>query len=283
MPERLRGWNKRNRLLPGRQGDASGRARDSAAKPQVSRLPGREGIHQLQQSLGNIAVRRLLTGRIQRQGPFGGRQRPSLLGGDQARLTLDPEIEAQMRAITAMRSMLSPDALRPILLQIPDDFVQPPGPLDSPPTPAAPPLVPAGAGPSEPRAASGGDVLRAVMAIPAVDTAITNLQNRAVERVQRDWRNLGTGGQVAVVSSLAVIGGGALAGAMTDPDAREFGLSQLNGRVIPVPGVGGLGVELNTKGDNIMVGLHLDIGRYLPESLGFGPGSASAIGAPPGR
>jgi hypothetical protein len=50
-----------------------------------------------------------------------------------------------------------------------------------------------------------------------------------------------------------------------------------------VPGVGGLGVELNTQGDNVMVGLHLDIGRYLPESLGFGAGSPSAIGGPPGR
>jgi hypothetical protein len=280
LPERQRGSGRRKRLRPGTQAEAQPR-HDEATPPQgLARLPGRHGIQQLQQSLGNFAVRRMLTTRVQRQGPFGGRQRPSLLGGD-SQLTLDPDIEAQMRAITAMRLGLSPDALRPALLQLPDNFVQPPGPLDSPPTPAAPPLVPAGAGPSAPRAASGGDVLRAVMAIPAVDTAITNLQNRAVERVQRDWRSLGTGGQVAVVSSLAVIGGGALAGAMTDPDAREFGLSQLNGRVIPVPGVGGLGVELNTQGDNVMVGLHLDIGRYLPESLGFGAGSPSAIGAPP--
>ena len=281
VPERQRGSGRQDRRQPNKQGDSPLRARDSATQPPGrARLPGRGGIHQLQQSLGNFAVGRLLTTRVQRQGPLGGRRRPSLLD-EGTQLTLDPEIEAQMRAITAMRSALSPEALRPILLQIPDDFVQPPGPLDSPPTPAAPPLVPRGAGPSEPRAASGGDVLRAVMAIPAVDTAITNLQSRAVERVQRDWGALGTGGKVAVVSSLAVIGGGALAGAMTDPDARAFGLSQLNGRVIQVPGVGGLGVELNTQGDNVMVGLHLDIGRYLPESLGFGPGSANAIGAPP--
>ncbi len=120
------------------------------------------------------------------------------------------------------------------------------------------------------------------MAVPAIDTAITSLQTQALDRVRRDWRNLGTGGQAVVVTSLALIGGGALTGAMTDPAARNFALSQLNGRVIPVPGVGGLGVELNTEGDNVMVGLHLDIGRYLPESLGFGPGSASAIGPPPG-
>ena len=276
-----RGSGMRKRLRPASQAEAKLRPDATTQAQGPARLPGRYGIGQLQQALGNFAVGRMLTTRVQRQGPLGGRRRPSLLGGEEAHLTLDPEIEAQMRAITAMRASLSPDALRPALLQLPDNFVQPPGPLDSPPTPATPPLVPAGAGPSKPRAASGGDVLRAVMAIPAVDTAITNLQNRAIERVQRDWRNLGTGGHVAVVSSLAVIGGGALAGAMTDPDAREFGLSQLNGRVIPVPGVGGLGVELNTQGDNVMVGLHLDIGRYLPESLGFGPGSASAIGAPP--
>jgi len=189
-----------------------------------------------------------------------------------------------MRAITAMQGALTPAALRPNLLQLPSNVGQPPppGPLQGPAPPQAPPLVPRGEGPVESRAASGGDLLQAVMAVPAIDTAITNLQTQAVDRVRRDWRDLGTGGQAAVVTSLAVIGGGALGGAMTDPAARSFALSQLNGRVIPVPGVGGLGVELNTEGDNVMVGLHLDIGRYLPESLGFGPGSASPIGAPPG-
>ena len=267
-----------------REEEAASRAVVEAQSHPAARyqLPGRGTIRQLQRALGNFGVARLVTSGIQRDGPLGGgSRRPSLLGDD-AHLTLDPDIEAQMRAMEAMRGALTPEALRPNLLQLPADFLPPPGPMDAPATPAQPPLVPRGGGPAETRPASGGDVVSAIMAVPAVDAAITSLQTRALDRVQRDWRHLGTGGQVAVVSSLAVIAGSSLAGAMTDPDARNFALGQLNGRVIPVPGVGGLGVELNTKGGNVMVGLHLDIGRYLPEQLGFGPGSASPIGAPPG-
>lgn len=249
----------------------------AAASSEDALLPGRARIRQLQQSLGNHGVARLLssTSRVQRQGP-------SLLDeGDQ--LTLDPDIMAQMRAIEALQGALTPAALRPSLLQLPDDYLPPPGPMDAPATPQSPPLVPAGNGPAQPRAASGGDLLKGVMAIPTIDTAITNLRTRAVDQVRRDWSSLSGGGQAAVVTSLTLIGGSAIAGAMTDPDARQFALNQLNGRVISVPGLSGLGVELNTEGDNVMVGLHLDVGRFLPESLGFGPGSPTAIGAPPGR
>ena len=35
----------------------------------------------------------------------------------------------------------------------------------------------------------------------------------------------------------------------------------------------GLGVQLNLSGENIIVGLHLDVGKLLPASLGFGPAS----------
>jgi outer membrane protein OmpA-like peptidoglycan-associated protein len=68
---------------------------------------------------------------------------------------------------------------------------------------------------------------------------------------------------------------------MTDPDARKFLIGQLNGRVLPVPGVDWLHLEVNTGGDNLMLGLHVDVGRLLPPILGFGPGSPSAIGGPP--
>ena len=247
----------------------------------TTRQPHQTRQGQLQQALGNSGVARLVSARIQRQDDSsGGRRRPSLLSD---RLTLDPEITAQIRAIEALRSALDPEVVRLNLLQIPDSAVPEPSPLDTPPSPQPEPLVPRGKGPSQPKAASSSDLLRAVVAIPAIDSAIANLRTRATEQVRRDWRSLGTGGQAAVVSSLAVIGGSTLAGAMTDPDARELALSQLNGRVIPVPGLDGLGVELNTKGDNVMLGLHLDVGRFLPESLGFGPGSAEPIGAPPRR
>jgi hypothetical protein len=102
-----------------------------------------------------------------------------------------------------------------------------------------------------------------------------------MDRVRRDWRRLGTGGQVAAVTAAVLVGGGALAGIVSDPEGREFVLDQLNGRVLPVPGITGLGMELNTSGDNIMVGMHFDVGAVLPEWMGFSPSSPPAIGGPP--
>jgi hypothetical protein len=58
-------------------------------------------------------------------------------------------------------------------------------------------------------------------------------------------------------------------------------LSQLNGRVLPVPGLNWLSLEINTGGNNLMLGGHVDIGSLLPPSLGFGPSSAQPIGGPP--
>ncbi len=256
----------------------------------------------LQRSLGNAGFAKLMAAVIRRrEAPAGimegkreGRplaglsalqrqeapQSPSLLEPG-AQLTLDPEIEAQMRAMQALRLTLNPTQLRPNLLQVPESLAGSPGPLDLPSLPQPQPLVPAGKGPAKPRAAEASDLLEAVMSVPAIDTAIESLRTQALDRVRTDFASLSKGGKVATVSALAVIAGGSLAGAMTDPQARRFALDQLNGRVLPVPGLQGLGVELNTQGGNIMVGLHLDVGRILPASLGFGPSSPEAIGGPP--
>jgi hypothetical protein len=45
--------------------------------------------------------------------------------------------------------------------------------------------------------------------------------------------------------------------------------------------VPGLGVQLDLGGDSLIVGLHLDVGQFLPKALGFGPGDANALGSPP--
>jgi hypothetical protein len=209
-------------------------------------------------------------------GGFGSQ--PSLL----PELQLDPGIQAQMRAIEFMMEQLDPTRIRPRLLELDPGAITMPSPAI---TPAAPeeeePLVPAGRGPDRPREASGGDVVEAIMALPVIDRALTTLQTRAVDQVRRDWGRLSTGEQVAAVTAAVLVGGGALAGAISHPEGREFVLDQLNGRVIPVPGVTGLSVELNTAGENLTVGMHLDVGALLPEWMGFGPGSPSAIGAPP--
>ena len=152
-------------------------------------------------------------------------------------------------------------------------------PAETPPSESTP-LVPAGPGPETPREGSGSDILRAVMAVPAVDTALTNLQTRALEQVERDWGRLSTGEQIATIATTAIIGGGTLAGILSHPDARQTAFDLLNGRTFPVPGVKGLQFEVGIHGNDWTVGFHLDVGALLPESLVFGPSSPSAFGAP---
>ncbi|MBD2517704.1 DUF4157 domain-containing protein [Nostoc sp. FACHB-973] len=119
------------------------------------------------------------------------------------------------------------------------------------------------------------------MAVPAINSGLISLRTQASERITQDWSRLNTGEQIGVVSTTVLIGAGVLTGVFSNPEARRFALDKLNGQVLPVPGVNWLHLELNTGADNLMLGMHLDIGRLLPASLGFGPSSPSAIGGPP--
>ncbi|OUL32591.1 DUF4157 domain-containing protein [Nostoc sp. 106C] len=200
-------------------------------------------------------------------------------------LQLDPQLQAM--AMQYIQQQLDPATVLPALNQIDlgvlSNQTSPntPNPFATPTPPPASPLVPAGAGPETPRTATAGDLLSAIMAVPGIDRAVTSLQTQASDRISQDWGRLRTGEQVAVVSTTVLIGAGALAGVLSDPNARQFALDKLNGKTIPVPGLKWLRLEMNTGGDNLMLGMHVDVGRLLPPSLGFGPSSPSAIGGPP--
>lgn len=206
--------------------------------------------------------------------------------GPELQLRLSPQVQLMM--LDSVRSLLAPSVLADAISHIDYSVLNQPAPavnpfaLPSVPTP--PPLVPRGAGPSTPRAASPGDVARAALAIPTFRTGLSRLEDFATDRLRRDWSSLGTGGQIGVVSGLTVIGGGALAGVVSDPTSRSWALSQLNGRVLPVPGLDWLRLEINTGESSLMVGTHVDVGRLMQRhvpQLGFGPSSPSAIGGPP--
>jgi hypothetical protein len=228
----------------------------------------------LQRAAGNAAVTALL----QRQDSSSGLQnRPNLLGGSGPQLHLDPQIEAEIRRIELERQLdeiLHPQKLRLALSQI---SFQPP---EQPPwlpkagekPPEQKPLVPQGAGPETPKGASASDLMDAVMAVPSVDDALTQLKTQAGERVQRDWGHLSTGEKAFVVTSGVVIAGGALGGAMAKEDSRTFVLQQIGGKDIPVPGVDGLKVQFATDPKNVGVTFTLDVGQHLPKSWGFGGG-----------
>lgn len=197
------------------------------------------------------------------------------------RLRLEPEFDPQFQALVTRRlyQSLDPVSLRPLLAQVP--FVLPPtlNPiLSGPLIPAKPPLVPRGSGPDTPKTASASDLLDAVLKIPSIDQAVNSLRDRALITVSRDWRQLSTPAKIGVVSAGVLIAGPTLAGIISDPDARNMALDQLKGKVIPVPGVNWLSVETNLKENNLMFGLHVDVGRLLPSILGFGPSSPSAMG-----
>jgi hypothetical protein len=196
------------------------------------------------------------------------------------RLKLDPAFDPQFQAMVTQRmyQSLAPVVIRPLLQQVP--FVLPPTPnniFSTPPIPAQVPLVPRGAGPDTPKTASASDLLDAVLKIPSIDQAVTTLRDRALITVSRDWRQLSTPAKIGVVSTGVLIAAPTLAGIISDPSARRMALDQLSGKVIPVPGVNWLSVETNLKENNLMFGLHVDVGRLLPPILGFGPSSPSAM------
>lgn len=221
--------------------------------------------------------------------------RPPSAAGSQFRLHLDPGIEAHLRAMQVMRALTSPEQVSAglDLLTLPSVPLSllPPGSISpgAPALPAPPPPSAATAvGPAPgteltgPRPGTGGDIWRAIKADPGIGPAVLELQDQAATRARQDWRALSSGGQIAVVSTVVVIGGGAVAGVLSNREARSWVANTLSGQVLPVPKVPGLGIQLNLRANDVLLGLHLDVGQLLPTALGFGPAaSTSALGAPP--
>jgi hypothetical protein len=224
---------------------------------------------------------------------LGYRPHPLSLGEPgQFQLRVDPEIQAQIRAMQFVRGQLSPESLELGISQIGGSI-----PITGP-TAAAPdlspraaarsavasspqtdpfsvpatlprsPLVPAGAGPETPRAGSVSDILRATLRIPSVQAGITRLREQASERVRRDWSRLSGGEQALVITQGIIMGAGALTGIALSPDARQFALDQIQGRDIPIPGLP-VTFRFNLTGENQQLQIGVNVGRLLPPSLGF--------------
>ncbi len=70
-----------------------------------------------------------------------------------------------------------------------------------------------------------------------------------------------------MVTQAILLGGGALAGVMSNDSARAFVLDFIDGRDIPVPGVAGFSVQLrhDRSGPRPDYGgmLKFDLGRYI--------------------
>jgi hypothetical protein len=224
---------------------------------------------------------------------LGYRPRPLSLGEPgQFQLRLDPEIQAQIQAMQYVRGQLSTGSLESAIAQISTSIptgeqaatapdLSPaaaartltaggtrPDPFSVPSLPPRQPLVPAGRGPETPRAAAVGDILQAVVRIPAVQAGITRLQDQASDRVRRDWSRLSGGERALVITQGIVMGAGALTGVALSPEARQLALDQIQGRDIPIPGLP-VTFRFNLTGENQQLMIGVNVGELLPPSLGF--------------
>jgi hypothetical protein len=152
------------------------RPENAAAVPAEARPePPAPGLLRLQQTAGNRAV----SGLIQRQ-----RRGFHLL---EEGLTLDPEIELEMRKRGLMPGMsepktpnlFDPKAIEKALKPTPDWT---PLPEHAPKEPE--PIVPRGKGPETPRKGGAGDVWDAVKGIPMVKKGLDKVE----EEAKRRWR-----------------------------------------------------------------------------------------------
>jgi hypothetical protein len=188
------------------------------------------------------------------------RQRPGFFG-DQFKLKLEPEIEAEINAIKLKMEIqrLQSAWLQPNWVDIYKIIHNLPGPL--PPPQQLPPLMPAprkplipvpqlkpfGDGTDEserPKAASVTDLLTAIWKIPAVKDAGTQI----TDQLQNDfWKNRTTGEKVMVLSWGAAIAGGTIAGVLGNSQSRRWAFDVISDKDIPVPKVNGLSFMIGTK------------------------------------
>lgn len=234
-----------------------------------------ENVLHLQKTIGNQAVQRLVANDSVIQRDEGGlRWKPT----SENQLHLDPEIEAQIRMIQFAQAQLQFQNIQTAIQNLNLNLTAlpagssastsaPPASVSGPPTPAPAPLVPPGKGPDEPKPAGAGDVMKAVVKIPAVEQAIVKLQTDASDQIKRDWRKLSTGEKIGVIGVTASIAGLSLAGISTDPAARDFMFGQLQGKDYPVPGVKGLSFKFNLVGEEKSFNLTLDLMQFLPPSM----------------
>jgi hypothetical protein len=174
------------------------------------------------------------------------------------------------------RALLDPEHVRQVLFQMGY------GAASRPAAPAVDPagLAPEGASPAAaegsgvgaaretPRPGTPSDVLQGFLKLPAVDQALTALRATAGDRLRHDFASLSSGEHALVLSQSAVIGGGALAGLLANPGARQEALGLLQDRSLPT-GVSGLTFQFNLTGPDQRIRFDLNVGQLLPRSWGF--------------
>jgi hypothetical protein len=182
------------------------------------------------------------------------------VGLDVPSLHVDPSLQAQ--AMEALIQRLEPEFILQSLLEL-----EPPSVFGRPPEtpfqndPAAPPLVPPGAGPDTPRPGELKDLLRAIMAVPAVRDSLQALCEETIASV----RNATRGERIGIITYAAPIA----LGALVFPPSRELLLQQLAGKRLKSRRLPMLSVQIDLAGRDKGFMFFLDVGALLPPELGF--------------
>ena len=264
-------------------------------RPGTSTPARRAAVEYLQTTAGNHAVGMLL-----RQPDFqlpppwllgGERPRPRL--GDDLRLNLDlmANAEAEIAARLSADSLLA--QIGRVRLGVPPPAVGEPGGPDvitgadpragAPAPPAATAPTPPGSAAPVPavppftrtRPGSAGDLIDAVTVHPSIAPGLARVKDEAL----RAFRTAPPGERAFAIVSVLTFSGVAVGGALATPGGRDM-LGRLSATLLPVPGVDWLHLEFNSKGDNHILGVHVDVGGMLPPSWGFGPAGPGQGPAP---
>ena len=235
-------------------------------------------------------------GRLRLQNPGFGEGlgfRPPRIGFDLPGLQLDPQIAMQIRAIQFAHGLLSIENIMAASGQIgtagfgagssaapvtAPSLVPPPGSLGGggpagaagQPLPARPPLVPRGRGPETPRAATVGDLMKAVLKVPAVQAGVERLRTQGEGELRTNWESLSGGERALVITQGVVMSAGIIARVASDPEASRFVLDKVQGQNIPIPGLP-MTFQFNLTGPDQRLLIGLDVGALLPTGSGFGP------------
>jgi len=162
-------------------------------------------------------------------------------------LQLDPELERDLRRLTeglatprVVNLFVRPDWNRLRQEQLNRLLTQAPAarPANRPANRPSPAL----------RAADVGDLLQAIWALQQVQQIAQRALDQARRNAQREWRGAGTGERAAMIGSAGFVAATAMTAILANRPTRAAALDFLDGRMIGVPGVRGLGVELRGRG-----------------------------------
>lgn len=193
---------------------------------------------------------------------LGANARAANMLGDQYRLKLDPDIQAELDKLnyklgfdrlqslwyrpdwSVIDSLLSrPELLLPQQLSsLGPAATGGTSPSGTAPAGSSVPSTQTVPSPENPtlRKGEASDVLRAVWNLPVVESTINKMQKNLLSQ----WDRFGTGAKASLITASVIISAGAVAGIASNEPSRVWVLGKLSGVEIPVPKVDGLSFSL---------------------------------------